>query len=93
LTEFPIDIIQICILTPFPKTPLWDDIQEKYGIIEDDWGKWDTKHLVWKHPNISQEKMKRLLKWCFNKAYPRYRLFQTPMKFYRLHSNSTKIMM
>ncbi len=90
LTKFPIDIIQICILTPFPKTPLWDDIQEKYGIIEDDWGKWDTKHLVWKHPNISQEKMKRLLKWCFNKAYPRYRLFQTPMKFYRLHSNRYK---
>ncbi|MFW6141784.1 MAG: radical SAM protein [Candidatus Saliniplasma sp.] len=57
------------------------------GIIENDWGKWDTKHLVWNHPNISQDKMKELLIWCFNKAYPRYRVFQNPMKFYKLHSH------
>ncbi len=90
LTDFSIDIIQICILTPFPKTPLWHEIKENYGIIENDWSKWDTKHLVWNHPNISQEKMDELLKWCFNKAYPRYRIFQTPIKFYRLHAHRYK---
>ncbi len=86
LSDFSIDITQICILTPFPKTPLWDHIKSNYGLIENEWSKWDTKHLVWNHPNISQQKMHDLLRWCFKTAYPKSRFFQTPLKFYKLHS-------
>lgn len=86
LADFSIDITQICILTPFPRTPLWDHIKSEYGLIEEDWSKWDTKHLVWNHPNLSQKKMHDLLRWCFKQAYPKSRFLQTPLKFYKLHS-------
>ncbi len=87
LTEFSIDLLQICVITPFPKTPLWHEISEKYGIIEDDWGKWDTKHLVWDHPNISQEEMEKVLSWAFDKAYSPLKFLKSPLKFYKRRAN------
>lgn len=84
VNNFNIDIIQLCILTPFPKTPLWDRIERDHGIFEKDWSKWDTKHLVWNHPNISPRKMQELLDWGFKYAYPTRKLVETPRKFYNL---------
>ncbi|MBS3817239.1 MAG: radical SAM protein [Candidatus Thermoplasmatota archaeon] len=87
LNQYSIDLLQVCVLTPFPRTPLWDDIEEKYGIIEEDWGKWDTKHLVWDHPNITQDEMQEVLEWAFKKAYPQRKFFQTPKKYYKRHTD------
>ena len=50
----------INIMTPFPKTQMWDKIQSQYGIFEKKYKKFDTQHLVWNHPYISPEKMHRL---------------------------------
>lgn len=84
LVKYSIDMVQLCISTPFPKTPLWDEIEKKYGIFETDWSKWDTKHLVWNHPLLSKEQMEQLLKWGMHHAYPKKRFIETPIKFYRL---------
>lgn len=85
LNEFSIDMTQICILTPFPKTKLWDHIDENYGIFDDDWSHWDTKHLVWNHPNIEPEKMRELLKWGCREAYSYNKFFRTPLKVFKMH--------
>ena len=82
LNDYSLDLIQICIITPLPRTPLWEDISEKYGIIEDDWSKWDTKHLVWDHPNIDQKDMDEVLEWGFREAYPKTKFFKSPVKYY-----------
>lgn len=87
LNKYSIDLLQICVLTPFPRTPLWDEIEEKYGIIKDDWSKWDTKHLVWNHPNISQKEMKDVLNWGFKVAYPQRKFFKSPLKYYTRHKD------
>ncbi len=50
----------INILTPFPKTPLWDRIESRYGIFDRTYSKYDTKHLVWNHPHISPTQMHKL---------------------------------
>ncbi len=84
VNNFNVDIFQLCVLTPFPRTALWDRIERDYGIFEDDWSKWDTKHLVWNHPNISPEKMEELLRWGFKYAYPAKKLIETPHRFYML---------
>lgn len=85
LNEFSIDILQINVLTPLPRTKLWDHIDERYGIFERDWSKWDAKNLVWNHPHISKKDMKGLLNWCSYHAYPPQRLIQTPVKYFNLH--------
>jgi radical SAM superfamily enzyme YgiQ (UPF0313 family) len=62
---------QICIIMPLPKTPMWDDISEKYGIFEKDWHKFNAKHLVWNHPTISPSEMKGLLNHGLSRCNPR----------------------
>ena len=87
LNEFSIDMLQLCILTPLPKTPLWDYIDSEYGIFETDWSKWDTKHLVWNHPNFTPQELDNLLIRCFHMAYPHKRFIQTPKKYYEHHKS------
>jgi len=55
------DVHQITVLTPFPKTQLWNEVQEKYGIFDRNPKHYDTRHLVWNHPNISPRQMHYLL--------------------------------
>jgi radical SAM superfamily enzyme YgiQ (UPF0313 family) len=71
-----LEATQLCIITPLPKTPLWDEIDQKYGIFEKDWHKYNTKHLVWNHPTISPAEMEELLYYGFDKANPRRTVFR-----------------
>ncbi|MEF8874659.1 MAG: radical SAM protein [Candidatus Thermoplasmatota archaeon] len=82
LNDYSLDLVQLCVITPLPRTPLWEEISEKYGIIEDDWSKWDTKHLVWDHPNIDQKEMKDVLEWAFKQAYSPLKFIKSPIKYY-----------
>jgi radical SAM superfamily enzyme YgiQ (UPF0313 family) len=69
--DLKLEATQLCIITPLPETPLWNEIDEKYGIFEKDWHKYNTKHLVWNHPTISPSEMEELLYFGFNRANPR----------------------
>lgn len=82
--EYSIDMLQVCILTPLPRTPLWGYLDDKYGIFEKDWSKWDTKHLVWNHPNFSPQDLHELLRWSNYISYPNKNFFKTPAKHFHL---------
>ena len=56
------DIHSVNVITPFPQTPLWQDLDEKYGIFDLEYRHYDAKHLVWNHPNISKDQMIDLYK-------------------------------
>ena len=81
LAKLEMDITQICVVTPLPLTPLWDNIVNKYGIIDKDGHHYNAKHLVWDHPHISPDEMSNLLKWSFETVYPRRRPLQTINRF------------
>ena len=70
IAKLAVQSMQICVLTPFPHTSLWDDIEKKYGIFEKDYSKFDAYHLVWNHPNIKPEEMDEILKYARSKCYP-----------------------
>ena len=76
VSSFHIDFNQLCILTPLPRTPLWYEIDRKYGIFDRDWHHWDTKHLVWNHPYVSPSKMRQLLLWGFKILNPALRYYE-----------------
>jgi radical SAM superfamily enzyme YgiQ (UPF0313 family) len=61
LASLKLDITQICVLTPLPQTPLYKEIEGKYGIWDIDYHHYDGKHLVWNHPNISSPEMEHIL--------------------------------
>ena len=76
LAEIKLDATQLCIITPLPQTPLWDEIEEKYGIFEKDYRKYNAKHLVWNHPEISPNEMQELLYYGFDIVNPRRSVFR-----------------
>lgn len=81
IAKLQMDITQLCVLTPLPLTPLWDDIENKYGIFDKDWHHYNAKHLVWSHPSMTPKEMNKVLHWSFKTLYPRRRPIQTMNRF------------
>ncbi len=80
------DLVQVCILTPLPQTPLWQRIQECYGIDNKDYSHFDGKHLVWRHPALSKGQIEGLLDWSFKTLYPRTHFAGTIVKHAGAHA-------
>ena len=76
LARLDLDVTQVCVLTPFPNTPLWSELDTKYGIFEQDWEKYGTGHLVWKHPHLAPREARDI-------AAGSLRLLQSPRRFFR----------
>ncbi len=87
LSSLRVDFNQLCILTPLPKTPLWYEIEKKYGIFDRDWHHWDTKHLVWNHPYVTPSKMRELLLWGFKILNPPQRYYEGILRLTRTYLN------
>ncbi|UCH89422.1 MAG: radical SAM protein [Thermoplasmata archaeon] len=73
---------QVTILTPLPKTPLWYELDENYGIFEKDYSLYDTKHLVWNHPEIGKDELERLLDSSLRLVNPRSSMFRILFKYF-----------
>jgi len=71
LASLRLDVTQITIVTPHPQTQLWTEVESNFGIAEKDWAKYDTKHLVWRHPNCSPAVLESLLREGFQLCYGR----------------------
>ncbi len=70
------EINRTSVLTPFPDTQQWKEIDKKYGIDEPDLHKYDSRHLIWKHPTIGKEEMQELLhqlKTTYNSSIKLYK--------------------
>jgi radical SAM superfamily enzyme YgiQ (UPF0313 family) len=86
VTRYDIDYIWMTILTPFPDTPLWEEIDNKYGIFEKDWDKFDTKHLTWNHPHIKPGQMEKLLDFACESVGSTKRLSKFIWRIYKSYS-------
>ena len=56
------DIHSVNVITPFPQTTLWNELDTKYGIFDKNYRHFDAKHLVWNHPYIQPKQMLDLYK-------------------------------
>jgi radical SAM superfamily enzyme YgiQ (UPF0313 family) len=81
VANLKMDITQLCVITPLPRTPLWNRLEKNYGIFDKDWHHYNAKHLVWNHPNITPEEMRNVLDKGFRIVYPKRRIFETSYGF------------
>src|ERR1700676_3069069 len=81
LASMELDVTQITIVTPHPRTQLWGELDSQYGIFEKDLSKYDTKHLVWNHPNCPPGSLEALLQRGFELCYGKDWLRRTGRKF------------
>lgn len=60
VSKLSYEIATVGVITPHPQTPLWNDLDSKYGIIDRTNRHWNNATLVWKHPYITPPQMKIL---------------------------------
>ena len=76
VAKLNLDLTQVCVLTPLPGTPLWNEIDTKYGIFERDYEKYDAGHLVWNHPHLTPAEARDIVEWGLG-------FLQSPRTFFR----------
>lgn len=62
LNDIGFEVNGTSVMTPYPRTPLWDELESQYGIFERNYRRYDSRHLVWNHPHISPVQMNYLVK-------------------------------
>jgi radical SAM superfamily enzyme YgiQ (UPF0313 family) len=57
------------ILTPYPGTPLFRQLEAQGRILHRDWDKYDTAHVVFQPQHMSCEELDRGYAWCYDKLF------------------------
>jgi radical SAM superfamily enzyme YgiQ (UPF0313 family) len=66
-----LDAIQATTLTPFPGTPLFDQMRNEGRITDYDWAKYDFGHTVYAPRHMSPETLERGVSWVLTQFYGR----------------------
>jgi radical SAM superfamily enzyme YgiQ (UPF0313 family) len=57
------------ILTPYPGTPLFRQLEAEGRILHRDWDRYDTGHVVFQPKHMSAEDLDRGYAWCYSKLF------------------------
>ena len=55
--DLKIDVVDFCILTPFPGTPVYERFEKEGRILTKDWSKYTMKSVVFKPKNMTAEEL------------------------------------
>ncbi len=64
IQETGIELPNICILTPFPGTPLFDELEGEKRIIHKDWSYYDMNHVVFRPAGMTPEELQQGYAWA-----------------------------
>jgi radical SAM superfamily enzyme YgiQ (UPF0313 family) len=64
IQETGIELPHISILTPFPGTPLFENMEKENRIIHKDWSKYDMSHTVFHPKNMTAEELQQGYAWA-----------------------------
>lgn len=67
--KIKIDLPRYSILTPFPGTELYRQIEEQGRIIETDWAMYDVEHCVFKPLNMTPGELEQGIEWAWRQTY------------------------
>ncbi len=57
------------ILTPYPGTPFFRQLEKENRILHRDWDHYDTAHVVFQPKNMSPEALQSGYKWCYRRMF------------------------
>ena len=70
-----IDTMQMTILTPFPGTKVYEDLEAQKRIFTKDWSLYDAQHIVFKPKLLSAQELQLNVLKAYTKFYSIYRAF------------------
>lgn len=71
-----IDLPRYSILTPFPKTKFYNDLEKEGRIIERDWAMYDVEHCVFTPKNMTPEELEKGTAWAWRETYKISNIFK-----------------
>lgn len=74
--KLKIDLPRYAILTPFPGTPLYMELEKQGRIIERNWALYDVQHCVFKPLKMSPEELEEGLRWAWKETYSYLSIFK-----------------
>jgi radical SAM superfamily enzyme YgiQ (UPF0313 family) len=57
------------ILTPYPGTPLFTQMEAEGRILHRDWSKYDTAHVVFRPRHMTEEQLADGYAWCYERLF------------------------
>lgn len=64
-----IDLPRYSILTPFPKTEFFNQLENEGRIIERDWAMYDVEHCVFQPKNMTKQQLEEGIEWAWRETY------------------------
>jgi len=74
LLEANVECLQATRLTPFPGTPLFEEMDRRGRILDRDWSHYDFGHVVFEPAQMSRETLDRGVAWVQRQFYARRRV-------------------
>ncbi|HUQ52193.1 MAG TPA: radical SAM protein [Gammaproteobacteria bacterium] len=57
------------ILTPYPGTPLFNELESERRVVHRDWRLYDTAHVVFEPKRMSAEQLFNGYQWCYRRLF------------------------
>ncbi|GAB6193520.1 B12-binding domain-containing radical SAM protein [Desulfocastanea catecholica] len=69
LLEIELDLAEFTVLTPFPHTKAYDELNRHNRILSHDWNEYSADQVVFQPKNMSRERLQELLDYAWNTFY------------------------
>ena len=69
LLEIDLDLAEFTVLTPFPKTQVWDQMESEGRIIDRDWAHYNAGNVVFQPRHMTPEKLQELYDYAWETFY------------------------
>lgn len=69
IKESGIDLIRFSALTPFPGTPLYNELDKQGRIINKNWEFYDFQNIIFKPMKLTPNELKKGLEYCWEETY------------------------
>ncbi len=69
LCEIDLDLAEFTVLTPFPHTKAYDDLERQGRILTRNWNDFDAGHVVFQPRHMSPERLAELFAWSWERFY------------------------
>ena len=69
LLEIGLDLAEFTVLTPFPHTKAFDELQRQNRILSTDWDAYSADRVVFQPKHMSPERLQELLDYAWSAFY------------------------
>lgn len=74
--EAKIDLPRFSVITPFPATQFYNELESEGRIIDRDWAMYDVEHCVYKPKHMTKEELEEGIAWAWKEAYSVKNIFK-----------------